>query len=47
VSQGDTIAIMEAMKMEVPVLAHQTGKIQKLIAINQTIIADTKIAAIH
>lgn len=47
VSQGDTIAIMEAMKMEVPVLAHQTGKIQKLIAINQTIIADTKIAEIH
>ncbi|WP_298065704.1 biotin carboxylase N-terminal domain-containing protein [uncultured Acinetobacter sp.] len=47
VSQGDTIAIMEAMKMEVPVLAHQMGKIQKLIAINQTIIADTKIAAIH
>jgi acetyl-CoA/propionyl-CoA carboxylase biotin carboxyl carrier protein len=47
VSQGDTIAIMEAMKMEVPVLAHQTGKIQNLIAINQTIIADTKIAEIH
>ena len=47
VSQGDTIAIMEAMKMEVPVLAHQTGKIQNLIAINQSIIADTKIAEIH
>jgi acetyl-CoA/propionyl-CoA carboxylase biotin carboxyl carrier protein len=47
VNQGETIAIMEAMKMEVPVIAPQTGKIQKLIEINQTVETDSKIAEIN
>jgi acetyl-CoA/propionyl-CoA carboxylase biotin carboxyl carrier protein len=38
---------MEAMKMEVPVIAPQTGKIQKLIEINQTVETDSKIAEIN
>ena len=47
VHQGEAIAIMEAMKMEVPVIAPQTGKIQKLIGINQTVETDSKIAEIN
>ncbi|WP_336936139.1 acetyl/propionyl/methylcrotonyl-CoA carboxylase subunit alpha [Acinetobacter beijerinckii] len=47
VEKGDTIAIMEAMKMEVPVVAYETGKIQKLFNLNQTVVADTKIAEIN
>ncbi|MDH0030139.1 MULTISPECIES: biotin carboxylase N-terminal domain-containing protein [unclassified Acinetobacter] len=46
VEQGNVIAIMEAMKMEVQVVAHRTGQIKSLAALNQTLNADTKIAEI-
>ncbi|NAR97737.1 acetyl/propionyl/methylcrotonyl-CoA carboxylase subunit alpha [Acinetobacter haemolyticus] len=47
VQQGDVIAMMEAMKMEVPVIAHCTGRIQHLRGINLTINADEEIARIE
>ncbi|MCH7337231.1 biotin carboxylase N-terminal domain-containing protein [Acinetobacter sp. NIPH 2699] len=46
VEQGDVIATMEAMKMEVPVIAHRTGKIKNLVTVNQMFDADMKIAEI-
>ena len=47
VQQGDVIAMMEAMKMEVPVIAHCAGRIQHLRGINLTINADEEIARIE
>ncbi|WP_109439921.1 acetyl/propionyl/methylcrotonyl-CoA carboxylase subunit alpha [Acinetobacter haemolyticus] len=47
VQQGEVIAIMEAMKMEVPVIAHRTGRIRHLMDINRTINADEEIARIE
>ncbi|ENW96149.1 acetyl/propionyl/methylcrotonyl-CoA carboxylase subunit alpha [Acinetobacter sp. NIPH 298] len=46
VELGDVIATMEAMKMEVPVIAHRTGKIKNLVALNQMLDADMQIAEI-
>lgn len=46
VEQGAVVAIMEAMKMEIPVIAHQAGKIQHLSALGMTCNADQKIAEI-
>lgn len=46
VEQGEIIAIMEAMKMEVQVVAHRRGQIKYLTDLNQTLNADTKIAEI-
>jgi acetyl-CoA/propionyl-CoA carboxylase biotin carboxyl carrier protein len=37
---------MEAMKMEVPILAHSSGRIQQLAATGQTLHADQPIAEI-
>lgn len=46
VEQGAVVAIMEAMKMEIPVVAHQAGKIQHLAVPGMTCHADQKIAEI-
>lgn len=46
VEQGEVIAIMEAMKMEIQVIAHQSGKIGQLTAVGVTCNADQKIAEI-
>lgn len=46
VELGDVIATMEAMKMEVPVIAHRTGKIKNLVALNQMLDVDMQIAEI-
>lgn len=46
IEQGAVVAIMEAMKMEIPVVAHQAGKIQHLAEVGTTCNADQKIAEI-
>ena len=46
VQQGEPIAIMEAMKMEVQVIAHQTGSIKNLVELGQSYQADDKVAEI-
>ena len=46
VQEGQVVAIMEAMKMEVPVLAHQSGVIQLLAQQGATCHADQLIAQI-
>ncbi|WP_213073691.1 acetyl/propionyl/methylcrotonyl-CoA carboxylase subunit alpha [Acinetobacter ihumii] len=46
VEQGEVIAIMEAMKMEIQVLAHQAGHIKNLVEITQSYQADHKLAEI-
>jgi acetyl-CoA/propionyl-CoA carboxylase biotin carboxyl carrier protein len=45
VQEGDVVGVMEAMKMEVPILAH-SGRIQQLAATGQTLHADQPIAEI-
>ncbi|KAF1027377.1 MAG: Biotin carboxylase [Acinetobacter bereziniae] len=47
VSEGQVVAIMEAMKMEVQVVAHQSGQIQILAAVGVTCQADDVIASIQ
>ena len=47
VSEGQVVAIMEAMKMEVQVVAHQSGQIQILAAVGATCQADDVIASIQ
>ena len=47
VSAGQVVAIMEAMKMEVQVLAHQDGLIQLLKEVGSTCYADQVIATIQ
>jgi acetyl-CoA/propionyl-CoA carboxylase, biotin carboxylase, biotin carboxyl carrier protein len=47
VSAGQVVAIMEAMKMEVQVLAHQDGLIQLLKEVGATCYADQVIATIQ
>ncbi|MEB3753724.1 acetyl/propionyl/methylcrotonyl-CoA carboxylase subunit alpha [Acinetobacter sp. MD2(2019)] len=47
VEEGESIGIMEAMKMEVPIYAHKTGKISRLAELGKNISADTKIAEIQ
>ena len=46
VTEGQVVAIMEAMKMEVPVLAHRSGQIQSLCSVAETCMADQCIAEI-
>lgn len=46
VQEGDVVGVMEAMKMEVPILAHSSGCIQQLAATGQTLHADQPIAEI-
>lgn len=46
VTEGQVIAIMEAMKMEVSVIAHQTGSLKIQVASGQTVSADQVIAEI-
>ncbi|WP_288396501.1 biotin carboxylase N-terminal domain-containing protein [uncultured Acinetobacter sp.] len=46
VAKGDVIAIMEAMKMEIQVTAHQAGTLQHLAQTGKTLKADEKIAEI-
>ncbi len=47
VAEGQTVAIMEAMKMEVPVLAHQNGQIKIIAEQGATCQADQVIAEIN
>ena len=47
VKEGDAIAIMEAMKMEVPVLAHRSGVIQIMVKQNENCLVDQMIAKIN
>jgi acetyl-CoA/propionyl-CoA carboxylase biotin carboxyl carrier protein len=46
VAEGDPIAVMEAMKMETPILAHRAGRIGGLLALGSYVTAGTAIAAI-
>lgn len=46
VAKGEVIAIMEAMKMEIQVMAHQAGTLQHLAQTGKTLKADEKIAEI-
>ncbi|MCG2573722.1 ATP-grasp domain-containing protein [Acinetobacter sp. ME22] len=46
VQEGDVVGVMEAMKMEVPILAHSSGCIQQLAETGQTLHADQPIAEI-
>ncbi|WP_151752647.1 acetyl/propionyl/methylcrotonyl-CoA carboxylase subunit alpha [Acinetobacter soli] len=46
VAKGEVIAIMEAMKMEIQVTAHQAGTLQHLAQTGKTLKADEKIAEI-
>jgi acetyl-CoA/propionyl-CoA carboxylase biotin carboxyl carrier protein len=47
VTEGQVVAIMEAMKMEVQVLAHQSGQIQISANVGTTCQADHVIASIQ
>ena len=47
VAAGDLIAVMEAMKMETPVLAHRAGRISLRVAQGTYVASDTQIACIH
>jgi len=47
VEEGQVVAIMEAMKMEVPVLAHQTGVLDILMHVGKTCHAEDIIASIQ
>ncbi|EKT63914.1 biotin carboxylase N-terminal domain-containing protein [Providencia burhodogranariea] len=47
VSQGEVIGIMEAMKMEVQVIAHRSGKLKHMASKGDYIDADCKIAEIY
>lgn len=47
VSQGEVIGIMEAMKMEVQVIAHRSGKLKYAASKGDYIDADCKIAEIY
>ncbi|MEC8567126.1 MAG: biotin/lipoyl-containing protein, partial [Pseudomonadota bacterium] len=47
VKEGDVIGVMEAMKMEVQIIAHRTGLICNLVQPNKTVTADEKIAEIN
>jgi acetyl-CoA/propionyl-CoA carboxylase biotin carboxyl carrier protein len=46
VAEGDLIAVMEAMKMETPILAHRAGRIGGLSKLGSYVAAGTGIAAI-
>ena len=47
VSAGDTVVILEAMKMEQPLTAHKDGTVTGLaVAVGQTVTADTEICQI-
>ena len=47
VNEGDVIGVMEAMKMEVQIIAHRTGLICNLVQPNKTVTADERIAEIN
>lgn len=47
VNEGDIIGVMEAMKMEVQVLAHQTGTLEHSVNKGDFIEADCQIAQIN
>jgi acetyl-CoA/propionyl-CoA carboxylase biotin carboxyl carrier protein len=47
VSAGDTVVILEAMKMEQPLTAHKDGTVTGLaVEVGQTVTADTEICQI-
>lgn len=46
VGEGQVVAIMEAMKMEVAVIAHRAGTLRIAVACHQTVAADQMIAEI-
>jgi acetyl-CoA/propionyl-CoA carboxylase biotin carboxyl carrier protein len=47
VSAGDTVVILEAMKMEQPLAAHKGGTVTGLaVSVGQTVSADTEICQI-
>jgi acetyl-CoA/propionyl-CoA carboxylase biotin carboxyl carrier protein len=47
VKAGDTVVILEAMKMEQPLTAHKDGTITSLaVEVGQTVSADTEICQI-
>jgi acetyl-CoA/propionyl-CoA carboxylase, biotin carboxylase, biotin carboxyl carrier protein len=47
VSAGDTVVILEAMKMEQPLVAHKAGAVTGLaVSVGQTVAADTEICQI-
>jgi acetyl-CoA/propionyl-CoA carboxylase biotin carboxyl carrier protein len=48
VSAGDTVVVLEAMKMEQPLTAHQDGTVTELsVAVGQTVSAGTVICQVH
>jgi acetyl-CoA/propionyl-CoA carboxylase biotin carboxyl carrier protein len=46
VAEGDLIAVMEAMKMETPILAHRAGRIGGLLKLGSYVTAGTAITSI-
>jgi acetyl-CoA/propionyl-CoA carboxylase biotin carboxyl carrier protein len=47
VSAGDTVVVLEAMKMEQPLAAHKDGTVTGLsVSVGQTVAADTEICQI-
>jgi len=47
VKSGDTVVILEAMKMEQPLTAHKDGTVTDLtVEVGQTVSADTEICQI-
>jgi acetyl-CoA/propionyl-CoA carboxylase biotin carboxyl carrier protein len=47
VAAGDTVVILEAMKMEQPLTAHKAGTVTGLaVEVGQTVTADTEICQI-
>jgi acetyl-CoA/propionyl-CoA carboxylase biotin carboxyl carrier protein len=48
VTAGDTVVVLEAMKMEQPLVAHKDGTITDLtVTVGQTVIAGATICAIE
>lgn len=47
VAEGDTVAVLDAMKMETPVIAHRAGTLSHLADVGTAIAADAPLARIH
>lgn len=47
VAEGDTLVVLESMKMEIPVLAEQAGTVQDLVASGATVQAGDVLATIR
>jgi acetyl-CoA carboxylase biotin carboxyl carrier protein len=46
ISEGDTLVILESMKMEIPVLAEQSGKLTKLHVAEGDVVQEDDLIAV-